>query len=64
MDLSTKPQEEELTSQENYKLRAAKSVFSIRSLVDIGEAIENLENVHEGETTIFIKLNEFVTGNL
>ncbi|XP_060517034.1 homeobox protein aristaless-like isoform X2 [Cylas formicarius] len=41
MDLTTKQKDEDITS-ENGKLRAAKSVFSIRNLVDVGENLDQL----------------------
>lgn len=42
MDLTTRPRER--VQQEGCKMRVAKSVFSIRSLVDIGDGTEKLED--------------------
>lgn len=44
MDLSTRPRDR--MPQEGCKMRVAKSVFSIRSLVDLGDGSEKYE---EGE---------------
>lgn len=46
MDLSTRSRER-TTSQENCKMRVAKSVFSIRSLVDVGDGTEKFEGSNE-----------------
>lgn len=47
MDLTTRHHQRDAVSQENGaggKMRVAKSVFSIRSLVDLSENGEHLEN--------------------
>lgn len=49
MDLSTRSKDDGLTQDSNGKLRTAKSIFSIRSLVDIGEAIEGLGEPNNGK---------------
>lgn len=49
MDLSTRSRDR-TTSQENCKMRVAKSVFSIRSLVDVGDGTEKFEANHENDS--------------
>lgn len=44
MDLSTRPRDH--PAQDSCKMRVAKSVFSIRSLVDLGDAAEKVDE-HE-----------------
>lgn len=47
MDLSTRPREPQ--APDSCKVRVAKSVFSIRSLVDLGDGSEKLE---DGEAAV------------
>lgn len=64
MDLSTRSRER--TSQENCKMRVAKSVFSIRSLVDVGDGTEKLDENNENTTNgeLNKKLNSASTAKL
>ncbi|KAF7271768.1 hypothetical protein GWI33_015387, partial [Rhynchophorus ferrugineus] len=45
MDLTTRPKDDAVASQENCKMRSTNSIFSIRSLVNIADGLEQMDGM-------------------
>lgn len=61
MDLTTRPRDG--VPPENCKMRVAKSVFSIRSLVDLGDAAEKFDGNMQNQQMLEGRCAAFITNN-